>query len=334
VSRSRTRLSVVVVARLSFRVDAVRLRKKRPPVVTLGSAARWYSVDSPFNRPIAGDAAVDAASATMVRGLVDAATYTGFPVNVRRWTVPVYYADSSTPRRDVALTESWSPYERLTGVPIPAGAAPDPSNDGSMVVLDKDSGCEYDFYAASRNTDGSWSAGWANTTFVTWDGIDPGGTSARGSGFWLGAGLIRPEELAAGSIDHALVMSYRYTKAGGPVAPATHSDGRSTSTQAIPTGARLQLDPGLDLDSLGLAPWQRTIARALQTYGAFVADTSTGIALYAQNPQSYGANPYPWGEGDYALLPSSLVAKLRVLQLGPQLSPRYYVTPTSCATFR
>lgn len=338
VAHARNRLTVFVFAglagRRSFRVDSVRLKRTRLDVARPALAGRWYSADSPFNQAIAADAAVDPASPAMVGGLVDAAGYTGFAVNVRRWTVPVYYADSSTPRTDVALTESWSPYATLSGVPIPAGAAPDPSDDASMAVIDRETGCEYDFYAARKRADGSWAAGWANTTYVSWNGVDPGGVSARGSGFWLGAGLIRPEEVAAGSVDHALVMSYRYTKAGGPVAPATHSDGRSTSSLAIPTGGRLQLDPSLDLDALGLAPWQKTIARALQTYGAFVADTSTGVALYAQNPQGYGLGAYPWGEADYASLPASLVSKLRVLQLGPQTTPRYYVTATACATFR
>jgi hypothetical protein len=337
-ARARNRLTVFVFTglggRRSFRVDSVKLRRTLLSAPRPAPAGRWYSADSPFNEPIAPGAAADPASPAMVGGLVDAAGYTGFAINVRRWTVPVYYADSSTPRTNVALTESWSPYSTLSGVPIPAGAAPDPSDDASMAIIDGETGCEYDFYAARKRADGSWAAGWANTTYVSWNGVDPGGVSARGSGFWLGAGLIRPEELAAGSIDHALVMSYRYTKAGGPVAPATHSDGRSTSSSAIPTGGRLQLDPALDLDALGLAPWQTTIARALQTYGAFVADTSTGIALYAQNPQGLGAGAYPWGEGDYASLPASLVSRLRVLRLGPQTTPKYYVTPTACATFR
>ena len=212
----------------------------------------------------------------------------------KQWAVPIYRADSSSPKATFTLTASWAPASRMSGVPIPSGAAPDPSSDGHMVVLDSATGCEYDFWKAARNSDGSWTAAWGNTLETSGSGVYPFGLSARGSGFGLAAGLITPAEIAAGSINHALVFSYNYTKSGGPVSPASESDGRTTTAGAIPEGGRVQLDPNLDLDTLGLTAWQKTIARALQQYGMILADTGGGVSLYAQNPQSTPAG-YPWG---------------------------------------
>jgi hypothetical protein len=118
------------------------------------------------------------------------------------------------------------------------------------------------------------------------------------------------------------------------VLPATSSDGQSSGADTIPEGARLQLDPSLDLSTLGLQPWQRTIARALQQYGMFVGDTGDTVGLSAVNPLSLPANSYPWGNADAASLPTSLLSHMRVLTLPPQYSPHGYLDPGSCGTFQ
>jgi hypothetical protein len=216
---------------------------------------------------------------------------------------------------------------------MPSGAAPDPEGDGHMAIIDTSTNCEYDFYGAVHRSDGTWYANWANSLLTTGTGIFPYGLSAREAGFGLGAGLILPGELAAGQINHALNFAYPYTKTGGAVLPATEAAGKSTAAGAIPEGARLQLDPTLNLDSLGLSAWQKTIARALQKYGMFLSDTGGGVSLFAQNPQSTSV-PYPWGDVTYPGLPTSLISKLRVLKLTPQYAPSTFkVVPTGCGTF-
>jgi hypothetical protein len=155
----------------------------------------------------------------------------------------------------------------------------------------------------------------------------------RASGFGSAAGLIFPDELAAGRIDHALTFTMKHTKAGGPVPPATASDGWSTVPGAIPEGARLQLDPALDLDSFRLTAWQKTIARALQQYGMYLTDTGGAVAFQAVHPQSVSTT-YPWGDVPAAAIPAALAAHLRVLELGNQFETLYRFVPTHCATLR
>jgi hypothetical protein len=296
-----------------------------------GATASFYSSSSPWNTPIASGAAIDPNSSAMVNALVAAGNSQGFLVTWKSWSVPIYYANSTTPKTSVSLTASWAPANTMAGVPIPSNAAPDPSGDGHMMIVDSSTGCEYDFWKARKNSDETWAADWGNTTYTTNNGIYAYGLSARGSGFALGAGLILPNEMNAGQINHALIFSFPSTKSGGPVASATESDGQTSSTGAIPEGARLQLDPSLDLSTLGLTPWQLAIARALQTYGMILGDTGGGVSLYAQNPQSTSTS-YPWPGDKYNYLPTSLLSRMQVLTTGSQFSPTYKLVPTSCAT--
>ena len=255
-----------------------------------------YSATSPFNRAIPSDAVVADGSDASVQGLVSASGGGGFLVALQRWTVAVYYADSKTPKVKVPITASWAQgLKSITGlIPVPSAAKPDPSTDGHMAVIDRAANCEYDFFNARYDESGKLVAGWENSIRLDGTGVFPRGLSARGSGFALLGGLIFPAELRSGEINHALVFSYPDVKVGGPVRPATESDGQSTVATALPEGTLVRLDPSLDLSTLGLTPYERTIARALQAYGMYLADHggNSGITLYAVNPLSYRGKPY------------------------------------------
>ncbi|HMA96444.1 MAG TPA: hypothetical protein VKP30_27350 [Polyangiaceae bacterium] len=85
--------------------------------------------------------------------------------------------------------------------------------------------------------------------------------------------LITKAELAAGSIEHALrftISNSRIRKAVY-VHPATHLGGPTGDDTMPPYGARLRLRADYDLASLPNDA-ARTIARALQKYGMFLAD--------------------------------------------------------------
>lgn len=289
---------------------------------TLGTSfKRLYAAKSAFNRPIPAGAALDPRSDAYVATLADVGGSHGLFVALRRWTVPVYYASASTPRTDVRLTASWRVADWMLRVPIPGNAAPDPSSDGHMTILDRATGCEFDFYQA-RHENGGWSAGWGNSLRLAGKGVYPHGFSARGSGFANLAGVIWPKELRAGTIKHALMFSYPYTSSRGAVGPATETDGESTDADALPEGARLQLDPHLDLRKLGLSPAAYTIGRALQRYGMYLGDTGGSVSLYAVNRQSYAGNPYKgFSAGAYGDLGKIPLNRFRVLRLGPVRSP-------------
>jgi hypothetical protein len=333
---SAVALAVALSAALLLCVDSGRGQTEPRLDAARLPSTRLYSRHSPFNSRIPRDPRLSPASGAMVAGLGRTAAEEGATLAWREYTVPLYLAGRGTPRRRVRLTASWRPRRALLGVPLPAGAAPDPSDDGHLAVIDRSSGCEYDFWQLRRGRRG-WEASWGNALRVKGSGVYPRGYSARGSGFALLAGVVMPYELRRGRIDHALLLSYPYTRAGGPVRPATESDGNTRGRSAIPEGARLQLDPSLDLDSLGLQGYERTIARALQVYGAFVGDTGgNGISLYALHPQSSPRNPYGsiLPDETYPQLTGIPFDRMRVLRLGPQKRrARLRLTPGGCARF-
>jgi hypothetical protein len=287
---------------------------------------RLYSARSPFNVPIPASARVDPRSPAMVDQLVREVQDNGWTIASKAWTSAVYSADRRTPRRAVRLTSRSYRGWRLGSVPLPARARVPGDADGGVVVIDRSTGCEYDLGQARRTAAG-WSARLANALPTGGSGVYPFAEAPSASGFASAAGMIFPEELAAGRIEHALAFAMENTRAGGFVAPATGSDGWSRAPGAIPEGARLQLDPTLDLDELGLEPWQKTIARALQRYGMLLADSSGAVALHSQHLQS--ATTRYWNDDGW--LPASLARHMRVLATGRQRHTVYRFVENRCA---
>jgi serine/threonine-protein kinase len=109
-------------------------------------------------------------------------------------------------------------------------------------------------------------------------------TSADAGGFPITAMLFSADEVAAGSINHAIrfiLPNDRITK-GAYVHPATHSGaGKGTpTTDTVPYGARLRLKPTFSLAGLP-NEGARTVAKALQRYGMILSDGGK-VALTAQ----------------------------------------------------
>jgi hypothetical protein len=124
---------------------------------------------------------------------------------------------------------------------------------------------------------------------------------AAATGLPLAGGMVTREDVQRGEIDHALSLglanlpSNSVLRAGAFAFPAQRSDGRSTAPDSIPEGARLFLDPNLDLGRLQLSPLARMLAEAAQRYGMIVHDGSEGTTIYAEDPSPYVA----LGEGNF-----------------------------------
>ncbi|RMG42450.1 MAG: hypothetical protein D6732_00855 [Methanobacteriota archaeon] len=284
-----------------------------------------FDSSSPFNMKIIENPKIDPNSDQIINLLAtNQAGESGFIIGVEGWTYPIYFPDANTPTYDVPLTEQYSDNDTLFNVPIPDGATPDPQDDGHLVIIDLQNRVEYDLWQARKVGDG-WEASWGNSISLDSDGIYKYGFSARGSGFAASLGLVWPEEISNGAIEHALFFSIDdfAVKGGGPVRPATESDGVSDEQYALPEGGRIQLDPTLDLDSLGLTAAEKVIAKAMQEYGMILGDRGGGIQLYAARP-----NNYDWGttfgdvdpvDGFAELFDGKIsIKQFRVLQLGCQ----------------
>ncbi len=209
---------------------------------------------------------------------------------------PVYVARPTDPFFSVSVGG------RSTRFRVPAGVQAGGGFDSPLVILDPhhpDFGrqTELRLWQASVGS-GSLSASGAGLFHYNNDGaiLNPDGTpshsipfegSGTGSGLSILAGLIRPDEVRLGRINHALRFTYSASDFSNRYrAPAIKSDQpNGTSTRnpatAMDMGMRLQLDPAVNCaartvpgraDSSLETRYLRTLCRALQDYGMIVVD--------------------------------------------------------------
>jgi hypothetical protein len=292
-------LLMVLAPACSGKAEDANFRITGPGFLGMSLPADFRAFDpvSPWNTKIAPNPPIDPYSKLIIARLKHTCpTLTGSFI---LWTVPLFVINAAnSPKVTVFIKGNnvnpiLDPNETrvVTGVPIPEGVWPDPAEDGHMLLVDPLLMRSWSFTQAKRLSSNTWSVYGINTWDLTGLGYrspDSGRLShsdgSRGSGFPLIAGLIRPEEIEAGIIRHALVFASpvnRKTVLCAP--PASTTDGWREGIEFIPEGTRLQLDPNLDLDSLNLSYAAKIIARALQEYGMFCGDNSEVLKLYFQN---------------------------------------------------
>jgi len=285
-------------------------------------AWRPFSDASAWNTPIGADPAIDPASEAYVGGMLAGADVVGITSDPDQYSYPVYEADAGTPRYDLPCTwfkctileserqEHPLRVDVLQSVPIPDGARPSPGSDGSMIIIDAETGMEYDLWMARREIDGSWSVGNASVYNIRWDGM-PVEYGSRGAGLPYLAGLIRHEEIAAGRIDHAIAFAYLHVAADRCVWPASKTDGESLDANAMPEGARIQLDPSLtdaDFAAWGLDRTGTIIARALQRYGMILIDVSGRPKIMAEHLDTNPHAEASWNDPETLLHDQTIAA--------------------------
>ncbi|MFT3949569.1 MAG: hypothetical protein QM763_21580 [Agriterribacter sp.] len=324
---------------------------------TLHKTGPPFNNNSPYNTPIAPGHPVDPniSMTTMINNAGEPKAHLYY------FPTRIYYVNGNTERRiPVNCTEPWGTCELENepgGVPIPVGAKGAPEDDGHMIVWDTVNNISYEFwrYRYPNNTAPEGQTSWGGLVSAAGNGVDnPGGRlgagGATGSDISRLAGIIRKEEVAAGVINHALIGptnnscgTYRW--------PALKSDGPSTRPDCIPEGARLQLDPSIDLNTVtGMRPIDRMIAKALQTYGWYNVDrggtpsTGSSTEWYIQfeiDPNATGPDCPQVGSVycnaglsyDYEMLQgtlpdgSKLFQHMRVLADGPFEPPATNVSP-------
>jgi hypothetical protein len=236
------------------------------------------------------------------KALVEAGT--GPWINTTNYSVPIVTVPASQPKVRVQLVSKYSAPALQAAweeVPIPPTAKPASGTDGTLVVWQPATNKLWEFWRAAK-TETGWQASWGGAVQNVsgawgaygpdaWPGAKPWwGSSA--SSLSIAGGLITLEDLAHGSIDHALSIAIPNVRAGVYSSPAMRTDGKSNSPLSLPEGARLRLDPSLDLTSLKLPPLTLMIARAAQRYGIFVRDRARVVHFFAEDPTSLATNPY------------------------------------------
>jgi hypothetical protein len=186
--------------------------------------------------------------------------YVSVPGNQPRVPITFDYGDESDP----------GPYPIPPNAPIEGGVQS--TGDRHVLVVDRDTCRLWETYAAYPNGDGSWRAGSGATWDLRSDAMRPATwTSADAAGLPILPGLVRYDELANGSIDHAIRITLNRTDRRY-VWPARHQAGSGNPSNA-PMGARLRLKASFNET---VYPYQaQVVLRALKKYGAIVADNGS-----------------------------------------------------------
>lgn len=290
-------LARVLLGQWPFGASKPQPNKTAAPTADCRKAPRPYAASSPWNTPIGDNVARDPKSDEYIETLASA----GKPLtsDPDQYTIPVYCIDSATQQSPVQLAGYYSSYNSagvrkghgyaplVDAIPVPQDVQAGAGTDGQVVFWDSKNGVEYAFWQfAKKNGEFTATNGYRTGTTEKYQGRFPDGLAGRGAGLPYLAGLVRPEEVKSGRIEHALAFAYQWPSKAH-VYPASKSDGLGKKGVDLPEGTRLQLDPSLtevQLRELGITTKEGlVIAKALQEYGMYVVDNSGSSKIYLED---------------------------------------------------
>jgi len=149
---------------------------------------------------------------------------------------------------------------------------PQATGDRHAILVDKSSCRLYELYNLHHTSHG-WTAGSGAVWNLRSNHLRPKGwTSADAAGLPIFPGLARWDEVARGTIDHALRFTAPQTRRAY-VYPARHYASSSNDPSLPPMGLRVRLKASVNVASF---PRQaRVVLRALQRYGMILADNGS-----------------------------------------------------------
>lgn len=240
-----------------------------------------FPADNPWNWDITG-LSVDASSDTYIASISSSAPIRedySFPYNVvldAQSNVSIaftLYDDESDPGPLAGSPPNGTvgpPYNSQGSYPFPAGAAIEGGSDAHCLVIDKDNRLLYETYQTGGGP--PWSASCGAVFDLTSNAVRPDGwTSGDAAGLPIFPGLIRYEEIVAGSINHALRFTCNNTQ-NKHIYPARHHAG-SANLNYPPMGTRVRLKASKDIS--GYTGAARIVLDALKKHGLILADNGS-----------------------------------------------------------
>lgn len=195
--------------------------------------------------------------------------------------------------------------------PIPLSAPVEGGSDRHALAVDRDHCMLYELFAATPRSN-HWEAASGAVFDLRSNALRPDGwTSADAGGLPIFAGLVRYDDVASGSIDHALRFTVARTQRAY-LHPATHFAPSSTDPDLPPMGLRLRLQASFDLS--GYHGQARVVLTALKRYGMIVADNGS-------NWYVTGAADARWNDEDLNQLKTVPGSAFEVVDTGESLLP-------------
>jgi serine/threonine-protein kinase len=278
-------------------------------------------------------APLDPQSTAMVNWLADHGgwgNHNRFQVD---FSMRVLTANASTPKVRFHRGSTWytPDSDEVSSIPLPRNGGLEGQQgyrcnggDCHLIVVDRPEGKLYEAFSADF-ADGAISASF----LAVWDLnriYPPSGrgnqcTSADAAGMPIAPLLFNADEIAAGSINHALRFALPNDRIQAKVFvhPATHAGSPKGPDLAPPMGVLFRLKPSFDMSQL--TPAGRVVARALQKYGMYLSDGGS-IALTAQNDMDTNTKYADVGFDSHSLFPIQ-VSDFEVVKMPPLISLTY-----------
>ena len=250
------------------------------------------------------------------------------------FSITLLDADSSTPFRTFTPTDDfYTPDCDHVPFPVPPGGALEGESgyqcagdgDCHLLVVHRPTKTLYEMWRANivgSSFMGGCAAVWDLTRSYPATLRGDQCTSADAGGFPIAAMLFSADEVARGTIDHAIrfILPNSRIRSGVFVRPATHAGGPSGGSNLPPYGVRLRLRSDFPMASLP-SDGARVIARALQRYGMILADGGN-IALTATSDRF---TTHTWSEVgvDTRSLQAIQVTDMEVVGMGTPVPLTY-----------
>ena len=189
--------------------------------------------------------------------------------------IPFVEVDSSTapvPIDYVAYGDESDPGPFPIPLDAPIEGGPDGTGDRHVIAVDRNACMLYELFDA-RPVGGTWQAASGARYDLASNALRPDGwTSADAAGLPIFPGLVRYDEVASGSIDHAIRFTAPQTQRAF-VWPARHFASSDPDPTLPPMGQRFRLRADFDLS--GFDPDVQVILTAMKQYGLILADNGS-----------------------------------------------------------
>jgi hypothetical protein len=260
----------------------VKLVAVAAAAVALGGAAAspstlagcaLFPADNPWNQRV--DTLPVAANSAAIINLIGANTGLHPDFGSGNWDggpIGIPYNVVTAAQKKVRVSFDYAAESDAGPYPIPAKVKLEYGSDRHALIVDSSACRLYELYALKKS--GSrWYAGSGAIWSLASNALRPAGwTSADAAGLPILPGLARYDEVAAGSIDHALRFTVQRTRRAY-VYPARHYASSLTDPSLPPMGLRVRLRG--DYPTSGFPPQTRVVLEALKRYGMMVADNGS-----------------------------------------------------------
>lgn len=261
-----------------------------PPPPPPPAGARFFADWSPWNTP-AASLAEDPNSASIIAAYKACTTDWGF--SGASYRPSLWTCDASI------LKEQWMSTQNAwfaENVPTPNFVIRSTGSEWHTVQVDTVRDMIFGVYYSGSQKPGTRNASgkvqyraiaiYKNSTGSGWWNAPSAGPELASGGSV--ASMIRRVEIEAGVINHALSYAgYNVCTKNSFRAPATVSDGIGGANGIVEMGIRMAIKPSVNLatmkTALGFNNTQMIVIKALQDYGMFLCDSSSGNAFHIQN---------------------------------------------------